>query len=31
MSKFAKNPAGALRRQNGGWEFQSREKWDPLA
>jgi hypothetical protein len=31
MSKFAKNPVGALRRQNGGWEFGSREKWDPLA
>jgi hypothetical protein len=31
MSRFARNPAGALRRQNGAWEFGSRKKWDPLA
>ena len=32
MSDFAHNPAGALRRQNGGWTFQTRgQSWDPLA
>jgi hypothetical protein len=31
MSRFARNPVSALRRQNGAWEFQRREKWDPLA
>jgi hypothetical protein len=32
MSGFAHNPANALRKQNGGWNFQTRAKgWDPLA
>jgi hypothetical protein len=32
MSEFAHNPARALRKQNGGWNFQTRAKgWDPLA
>ena len=32
ISDFAHNPAGALRRQNGGWTFQTRgQSWDPLA
>ena len=32
MSEFAHNPVNALRKQNGGWNFQTRAKtWDPLA
>jgi hypothetical protein len=32
MSNFAKNPISALRRQNGGWEFQGQtgKSWDPF-
>ena len=34
MSDFAHNPVGALRRQNGSWNFGSKrqgDSWDPLA
>jgi hypothetical protein len=33
MSKFAHNPANALRKQNGSWNFRSQatHTWDPLA
>jgi hypothetical protein len=31
MSRFAKNPASALRRQYGQWGLRSPAKWDPLA
>ncbi|MDR3161349.1 MAG: terminase family protein [Spirochaetaceae bacterium] len=30
MSRFAKNPASALRQQNGSRELQGQKKWDPL-
>jgi hypothetical protein len=33
MSRFARNPVSALRRQNGGWEFggETGKIWDPFA
>jgi hypothetical protein len=33
MSNFAKNPASALRKQNGGWDLkgQTGRSWDPFA
>jgi phage terminase large subunit len=32
MSRYAKNPVSALRKQNGNWEFrgQAGKSWDPL-